>query len=170
VAFGIIIPSIAEELGWRGFSLSHLQQRHGPVIASLILGTPQGLWHLPALMTLNFGPLHLANYVPFMLTAALAAVIYTWVYNHTGGSVLLAILLHAASNAISGWLGALLTETGLQSRRRAWRASSHQQARSTGSLAYGLVALLLVVTTRGRLGYRPAAGLSASVETREGQQ
>jgi membrane protease YdiL (CAAX protease family) len=104
---------MAEEPGWRGFALSRLQHRYGPIVASLILRTLYGLWHLPVLFTVYFGPLPLANIVPFMITAAFATFIYIWVYNHTGGSILLAILLHAASNAVSGWLGTLLQEAGL---------------------------------------------------------
>jgi uncharacterized protein len=153
VAFGIIFPSIAEEPGWRGFALPRLQQRHGPVVASLILGSLHGLWHLPALMTKNFGPLPLANYVPFMLTAALATVIYTWVYNRTGGSVLLAILLHAASNATAGWISTLFTQAGMAPPTTGL-AGFLASTNWINVIAYGIVALILMVTTRGRLGYR----------------
>jgi len=153
VAFGMIIPAIAEEPGWRGFALPRLQQRHGPIVASLILGALHGVWHLPALLTVNFGPLPLANMVPFMLTAAFATVIYTWVYNNTGGSILLAMLLHAASNASSGWLGTLIVTSGVpvpDQGVRGFLATSSW----INVIAYGLVALLLIVVTRGRLGYQ----------------
>jgi membrane protease YdiL (CAAX protease family) len=158
VAFGMIFPSIAEEPGWRGFALPRLQQRHGPVVGSLILGSLHGLWHLPALMTKNFGPLPLANYVPFMLTAVFATVIYTWVYNHTGGSVLVAILLHAASNATAGWLTTLLAQTGLQLPTLGL-AGFLASTSWINVIAYGLVALILIGTTHGRLGYQRAAEL-----------
>jgi membrane protease YdiL (CAAX protease family) len=36
-----------EEIGWRGFALDRLLSRHNDFIASLILGTIWGLWHLP---------------------------------------------------------------------------------------------------------------------------
>jgi membrane protease YdiL (CAAX protease family) len=153
VAFGIIIPSIAEEPGWRGFALPRLQERHGPLMASLILGTLHGLWHLPVLFTVHFGPLPLANIVPFMLTAACATFIYTWVYNYTGGSIMLAILLHAASNAASGWLGTLIQEAGLP-EPQVGLASFLASTSWINVIAYGLVALLLILATRGRLGYR----------------
>jgi membrane protease YdiL (CAAX protease family) len=164
VAFGLIFPSIAEEPGWRGFALPRLQQRHGAVVASLILGTLHGLWHLPALMTTNFGPLPLANYVPFMLTATFATVIYTWVYNHTRGSILMAILLHAASNAAAGWLTVLLKEAGLQ-LPTVGLAGFLASTSWINVIAYGLVALLLIVATHGTLGYRRAEWYAAHNST-----
>ncbi len=151
VVFGIIIPSIAEEPGWRGFALPRLQQRYGPVAASLILGSLHALWHLPALMTINFGPLLLPKLVPFLLTAVFATFIYTWVYNHTGGSIMLAILLHASSNAASQWLQVVFVEANIAEPTVGLQGFLV----STGwinVIAYGLFALVLVVGTRGRLG------------------
>jgi membrane protease YdiL (CAAX protease family) len=154
VGFGMLIPAIDEEPGWRGFALPRLQQRYGPLWASVILGTLHGLWHIPALFTALYGPLPLANLLPFILTAALATVLYTWVYNHTGGSILIAMLMHAASNAATPWLTALLKVTGLAAPEtglvgylvgHGW----------LNVIAFGLAAALVVVLTRGRLGYRP---------------
>ena len=156
VAFGILIPSIAEEPGWRGFALPHLQQRYGPLAASLLLGLLHGLWHIPALMSL-LGPTPLANYPPFMLTAMMTAVLYTWVYNHTAGSVLLAMLFHAAGNAAVGWLTALFRDAGLQ-EPRAGVAGFLTSTTWINVIGYGLAALLLVVLTRGRLGASTLSG------------
>ena len=36
-----------EEPGWRGFALPHLQSRHSPMLATLILGLAWGIWHVP---------------------------------------------------------------------------------------------------------------------------
>ncbi len=152
VAFGILIPSIAEEPGWRGFALPRLQQRYGPVAGSLILGLLHGVWHVPALMSL-LGPTPLVNYPPFMLTAMLTAVLYTWVYNQTHGSILLAMLFHAAGNAAAGWLVALFRAAGLQ-EPEAGVAGFLAATTWINVIGYGLAALLLIVLTRGRLGAR----------------
>ncbi len=140
----------AEEPGWRGFALPRLQQRYGPIAASLILGLLHGLWHLPAMMSL-LGPLPLAQYAPFMLTAMMTTVLYTWVYNGTNGSVLMAILFHGAGNAAGGWLVALLRDAGLQEPQTGV-AGFLSTTTWINVIAYGLAALLVIVLTRGRLG------------------
>lgn len=155
VAFGMLIPAIDEEPGWRGFALPRLQGRYGPLWASVILGTLHGLWHIPAVFTALYGPLPLANLLPFILTAALATFLYTWVYNHTGGSILIAMLMHAASNAATAWITALLQATGLAVPETGWAGYIVGHG-WLNVIAFGLAALLVVVLTRGRLGYRPS--------------
>jgi membrane protease YdiL (CAAX protease family) len=160
VAFGMLIPSIGEEPGWRGFALPRLQERYGPVGASLILGLLHGLWHLPALGTMMLGPVSLAEIPPFVLTAAAATFIYTWIFNHTAGSVLLAMLTHAAGNAASQWLGLILKQSGLDAPQpglTGWLLDSGW----LNALAYGLVTVALVAATRGRLGRRVSEAMIA---------
>jgi membrane protease YdiL (CAAX protease family) len=151
VAFGMLIPSLGEEPGWRGFALPRLQARYGPLGASLILGLLHGLWHLPALGTILLGPLTPAQLPPFILTAVGATVLYTWIYNRTGGSLLLVMLMHAAGNAASQWLNALLVHGGLalpQTGLAGWLLADNW----LNVLAYGAAALLVIALTRGRLG------------------
>jgi len=87
-----------EELGWRGFALPRLQFRHTALIASLIVGSLHGLWHLP-LWLRGDADHQLSVYPAFLIQAIGLAVIYTWLYNSTKGSVLLAVLFHTATNA-----------------------------------------------------------------------
>ena len=96
----VIFVALGEEVGWRGYALPALQARHGALLSSLILGVLWALWHLP----LFFNSDTLYGNLPFVLFLAYLVpftILITWVYNGTGGSVLLAILMHAVFNASS---------------------------------------------------------------------
>jgi uncharacterized protein len=94
----VVFVALGEEVGWRGYALPALQARYGALVSSVILGVLWALWHLP----LFFNPdTHYSN-LPFVLQLAFqipVAILFTWVFNSTGGSVLMAILLHAVLNA-----------------------------------------------------------------------
>lgn len=97
--FGSIVNFLAntcEEIGWRGFALPHLQKRYNALIATLIVGTLWGLWHLP-LVFLVGNPMSEFPLVWF-ITIAANAFIYTWIYNGTKGSILLVALFHGSLN------------------------------------------------------------------------
>ena len=99
VAF-MIFPGSAtgEEIGWRGYALPRLQVGRSALSASLILGTVHALWHLPLWWRATaVQPLSL--YPAFAIQVVAYAVIYTWLYNSTRGSLLLVVLFHAATNA-----------------------------------------------------------------------
>ncbi len=92
--------SMGEEIGWRGYALPHLQSRHSSLRASLLLGACWGIWHLPEWLTNGF-PLP-ATFVGWSLLGLMAnTVLFTWVFNNTKGSLLLALLFHT-SIAITG--------------------------------------------------------------------
>src|SRR5215210_8461732 len=65
--------------------------------ASLILGVIWGFYHLPLFFTGQAfrSP---SLFVPFLISTIALSVILTWVYNSTGGSLLLVVLLHATAN------------------------------------------------------------------------
>jgi len=87
----LIVFPIGEEVGWRGLALPRLQQRHGPIAASVILGVLWGLWHIP--MFVMAGGTALVFAVSMVMLVA-GSFMFTWLFNHTRGSLLLAILLH----------------------------------------------------------------------------
>ncbi|HET9909547.1 MAG TPA: type II CAAX endopeptidase family protein [Anaerolineales bacterium] len=150
VIMGLLIPSIGEEPGWRGFALPRLQAAYGPVIGTLILGTLHGVWHLPALFTPLLGPFTVEGFIVFVLTAAAGTFIYTWLFNNTRGSVWMAMVLHASSNAASQLVSSMIPKevelTGwMKILESGW----------LNVIVFGAVALLLTISTRGTLGYRP---------------
>jgi len=95
---------IAEELGWRGYAQPQLQKRIGAGPAGLVIGFIWSLWHLPLffLIPSAVANLPLGHYVP--LVAGLG-VLFAWLYNRTGGSVLLSVLFHAGVNFSFGVIG-----------------------------------------------------------------
>jgi membrane protease YdiL (CAAX protease family) len=133
-----------EEIGWRGFALPRLQRLYGPLVGTLILGALWGLWHLPLFLipswdTPHGSPLDIAL---FVIWAVSIAILFTWVFNNTKGSVLLVILAHGSINSAAVSMFALFPTPAV-----------------TGGVAnvaigFGVVALLIVALTRGRLGYR----------------
>jgi uncharacterized protein len=100
-AFGF--DGLGEELGWRGFALPRLQARYSALIASLILGFFWAGWHLPFALTTGSALSDIPLYWYFFFVMGLS-ILYTWIFNHTSGSVLLAILFHAASNTTANVL------------------------------------------------------------------
>jgi membrane protease YdiL (CAAX protease family) len=89
--------ALGEELGWRGFVLPRMQAGHSALKASLLIGILWGPWHLPLWLTVSEGhPISL--FVPFVVAVIASSVMYTWLYNNTGGSLLIIVLYHAASN------------------------------------------------------------------------
>lgn len=142
-AVGIIFPGLGEEPGWRGFALPRLQQQYGPLAGTLILGLLHGLWHLPVYFipgAILEGPFDLTAFAANTGLLIAMTVIWTWLFNNARQSVFFAMFVHGVSNATSGLIPQLIADpTG-----DPW-----------ASFKIGAVfALLLIVFTRGRLGYR----------------
>jgi membrane protease YdiL (CAAX protease family) len=87
-----------EELAWRGFALPRLQTKYNALISSLILGVIWTLFHLPLFFTATGSSQAEISFVSFLISTVSITVLYTWMYNNTRGSVLLAYLFHAAAN------------------------------------------------------------------------
>ncbi|MCB0882263.1 MAG: CPBP family intramembrane metalloprotease [Thermoleophilia bacterium] len=90
---------LGEEAGWRGFALPRLQRRFAAYPATLILGAFWALWHLPSFFY-NYGGLgDLAVGLPAFAVSLLAgAVVLTWLYNGSGGSILVPAVWHGTLN------------------------------------------------------------------------
>ena len=105
----IVLAGLGEEWGWRGYLLPKLQQRHNALISSLIVGVFHSLWHIPLFMvegTAQYGWAadvgFLSAFLGYALFVIAWAVQLTWVFNNTGGSVLMVAVVHGAGNA---WIG-----------------------------------------------------------------
>ena len=135
---------VFEEIGWRGFAFPRLQRLYGPLVGSLVLGTLWGLWHLPLFLIPSWDTPHgsLPEVALFVILAVSIAVVLTWVFNNTKGSVLLAILAHGSINSAAVSVYALFP------------APAVSGGITNVVIGFGVTALLVVAMTRGRLGYR----------------
>ena len=134
--------NLAEEIGWTGFLQARLQDRHGPLKASLLVTAPFALFHLPDLFV-QFGLASAVVFLPILaVTHLFARVVIMWLYNTTGRSVLLVGLFHASFNATVAGGGEFIPGP----------------AGTTLVIATGIIvvaAVALVMATRGRLAYQP---------------
>jgi uncharacterized protein len=89
---------IGEEIGWRGFALPHLQARYGGLTASLVLGSVWACWHL-ANATIPGLEAYWSAFPAFFFFVLGQTIFFTWLWNRTGGSLLLMWILHAMVNA-----------------------------------------------------------------------
>jgi membrane protease YdiL (CAAX protease family) len=95
---------VSEELGWRGYMLPRLQRSYNPLLSSIILGAIWMLWHTPLFWLPGGAAISGAAITVFAVLWYLAyligwSILFTWMYNNTHGSVLLAFLLHGSLNA-----------------------------------------------------------------------
>jgi membrane protease YdiL (CAAX protease family) len=148
---------LLEEPGWRGFALPRLERLHGPLVGTLFLGVLWALWHLPEFLVPSWaassgggGILDIALFV--VITVAFAIVI-TWVFNNTRASLLLAILVHASIDTFGGTLAAIFPAKAVTS------AFPYM-------IGFGVVALVLIVLTRGRLAYERLAEAQSAPRVR----
>lgn len=138
----VIGGPLGEEPGWRGFALPRLQRVQGPLLGSLVLGILWAFWHLPYFWMPEWGTPKegLLDIVYFVLASLALTFIYTWVFNNTKNSLLIVILIHTTNDAFfinHLFVSNLVTNTLLPF-----------------VIGFGAFALLLVLFTRGNLGYK----------------
>lgn len=111
----LLVPGFGgawEEPGWRGYALPRLQVGRSALLASLILGLLWAFWHLPLMVVGE------VNWSDIVLVIA-ASVVFAWVFNSASGSVLIAMVMHATNNTISGsFFGPMFS--GADSVRESW--------------------------------------------------
>jgi uncharacterized protein len=162
VLLPFVFIQIFEETAWTGFMQHTLQERRGPLVASILVAPAFILMHLPLLL-LDAG-IELALLIILgagVILAVFFRIVIMWLYNSTGRSVLIVALFHSAYNS----------------------AVSFGDQEFTGELIYGsatvyavgalvALAMLVAVLSRGHLAYesKDAAPRSALPSTGARQQ
>ena len=136
---------LGEEPGWRGFALPRLQRAYGPLIGSLILGPMWAFWHLPIFLIPAWNlPPTILNIVMFVIAAIAFTVVMTWVFNNTKGSLFMAVLVHTSFDMVLAMLNRLFPVPIV----------NDYGSNVPVLIGLGVLALVLVFWTRGRLGYQ----------------
>jgi uncharacterized protein len=135
--------SLGEEPGFRGFALPRLMAGRSALTASLILGVLRAIWHLPLFLFAG------DSWFTILLIIA-GDVVFTWLFNNTAGSVLLAMIFHTSVDLNNQIFAPMLTGTSLQ-MQTIWLV-----------VVYIAIAGALVVLTGKELGRRSAAPAEAS--------
>ena len=149
-----VFTGISEEPGWRGYAQPWANRRYSPLAAALVVSVIWAAWHLPNVLfgeTLASAGIHLA-------ATTINGVVLAWIYNSTRGSVFIVMLAHGATNAIAGLYTNALADTAVGVDRIPYYLLS--------VLAFGLVAAIVVVMTRGRLGMPDAAPEQSALRVR----
>lgn len=165
-AVHFIFGPLFEESGWRGFALPRMQHRFGPAKGSLLLGLLWSAWHfflyVPVWFASGFGD-GMVGLVIFVVTTTSMTFVFTWLFNNTRASLLLAILMHGSVDGTATYMQ-VIADRGLITQDGA--------ALDVGlgvTIGCVLIALVLLLVTRGRLSYpryaREAEALDLAPET-----
>jgi membrane protease YdiL (CAAX protease family) len=144
----MLTTGLAEEPGWRDFALPRLQRRGGPMLAVVALGPAWALWHMPLFFT-QWGGWPDADWTrPVLFTAFCIVfnIIMIWIFNRSGESLPLAMLLHASLNNFASIVWSAV-----------FPAATADVVQLALLVASSVAATVLLIATRGRLGYRPSA-------------
>ncbi|MEO8154129.1 MAG: CPBP family intramembrane glutamic endopeptidase [Rhizobacter sp.] len=124
LAYNVVSFGFGEEVGWRGFALPRLQQRHPAWLATLWLTLGWAIWHAPLfLYRPGFMGMGVAAVIGWLFSLLTGAVLLTWLYNESRGSLLVVAIFHAgvdvaftsdaSSPVVVNTAGALITLWGI---------------------------------------------------------
>jgi uncharacterized protein len=133
---------LGENPGWQGFALPGLQGfGYSPLLATMIMAPLIAGWHLP-LFFMEEGGLKPSVLVGGLVATVAVTFWYNWLFNRTGGSVLLVILAHDLEGSIQTEIGWIYMGVWLAVAialvvfdRKAWRTPAPASATTVPSTA-----------------------------------
>ena len=141
IAGFIVSAGLAEEFGWRGFLLPQLLRTQKPLAATFIIFVIVSLWHFPALL----GGWKNEPLVPWALLSFSIAVVHSWLFFKSRANLCVVVLFHACFDAQYSFYSRYIPDNIVPN------SPFHQGW--TYTLLYSLLAFVIILTTRGNLGY-----------------
>jgi membrane protease YdiL (CAAX protease family) len=87
---------MGEEPAWRGFAQPRLQANWSPLASTAVLALLITAWHLPLVFMPQFD-----LGLPDIASTVLVTFWYAWLFNRTGGSVLLPLIAHVTEGCVN---------------------------------------------------------------------
>lgn len=138
----LIRGTLGEELGWRGYALNQLQEKHTPIKSALIVGAVWVFWHTPLWFITGLGGLDLLTYIGlFALGLMATSIIMTYFYNNNK-NLFIPILIHQLLN----FLGALIITDGT--------VDADMEVLMWQSVIYAVIALVLIIIQPKKFFFR----------------
>jgi membrane protease YdiL (CAAX protease family) len=103
----VFTGAMGEELGWRGFLLSHLDRKLSPRAAALVMAITWALWHIPAFFFPGMSQQHMPA-IGFLLMVAAFGIFLALLFNRTRGHLVSTMLAHFSLNMSLATGGAIL--------------------------------------------------------------
>ena len=139
------LSSAIEEYGWQGFAMPRLAASMHPLLACLIHGVIWATWHLPLYFTGAWKGDYQAIWLLYDITLTLTPTMF-WFTQRASGSVIPAVLFHAATNHYSSLFVDIQDFPVFVESLSAYFDEIKVAI-------YLVIALILIVTMRGRLGW-----------------
>ena len=127
-----------EETGWRGYAVPQLQGTRSMVSSAVIIGALWACWHVPSMFVIqNYRDLGVGFMPGFLIGIMAGSIFLTWLYDGSGGSVLIVAVWHATYNLVAG------------------TAAAHGPVAAIVSTAVMVWAVVIVVTELRRTSVHP---------------
>lgn len=95
----LLANGFGEEVGWRGFAHPTLRRDHDFLGASVAVAAAWALWHLPSFWVIETYRLMGLAIVPiFVIGLGSGAIVFGWLYERAGSSILIVALAHLSLN------------------------------------------------------------------------
>jgi len=141
IAGFILSAGLAEEFGWRGFLLPQLLKKQKPLAATFIIFVIVGLWHFPALLAGWKGE----PILPWLILLLPIMMVHSWLFFKSRANLWVVVLFHACFDAQYSFFSHYIPDNIVPN------IPFHQGW--THVILYCLLAFVIVITTKGSLGY-----------------
>ena len=139
----ILIGGGQEEIGWRGYAMSRLEDSLGLWLGNLLLGIIWAVWHIPLwfIAGMNQPYMHFGG---FLLNTIGYSYIFSWFMALSGGRRFTGLYLHGLANAFIPFMPTIVLAASVaQPRYWIWTSST---------LIIGVT--MMLIRTKGKMGVR----------------